>query len=76
LIVLFYTITQALPLLSFSFKAEESLYIFLLFIVDQVDNARAITIHEEKTTGIVVGNIDNGSKKVAKRKKSRETSKR
>jgi hypothetical protein len=74
LIVLFYTITQALPLLSFSFKAEESLYIFLLFIVDQIDNARAITIHEEKTTGIVVGNIDNGSSSNQKSRKKKKKS--
>ncbi|CAB4395736.1 unnamed protein product [Rhizophagus irregularis] len=77
LIVLFYTITQALPLLSFSFKAEESLYIFLLFIVDQIDNARIITIQEEKSsTGIVVGNTDNGSSSNQKsRKKKKKTEK-
>lgn len=77
MIVLFYTITQALPLLSFSFKAEESLYIFLLFIVDQIDNARIITIQEEKSsTGIVVGNTDNGSSSNQKsRKKKKKTEK-
>ncbi|GBB95820.1 hypothetical protein RclHR1_02620011 [Rhizophagus clarus] len=73
LIVLFYTITQALSLLSFSFKAEESLYIFLLFIVDQIDNARAITIREEKsTTGIVVGNVDNSSSSNQKSRKKKK----
>lgn len=76
MIVLFYTITQALPLLSFSFKAEESLYIFLLFIVDQIDNACTIKIQEEKTTGIVIGNADNGSSSNQKsRKKKKKTEK-
>ncbi|CAI2180050.1 19749_t:CDS:10 [Funneliformis geosporum] len=52
LIVLFYTIAQALPLLSFSFKAEESLYIFLLSIVNLIDNTRIIATHKKSKTEI------------------------
>ncbi|CAG8506561.1 12867_t:CDS:10 [Funneliformis caledonium] len=60
LIVLFYTIAQAFPLLSFSFKAEESLYIFLLSIVNQIDNTRTIATHDKKSkTEIDI--VDNGS---------------
>jgi hypothetical protein len=78
LIVLFYTVAQALPLLSFSFKAEESLYIFLLFIVDRIVNACTI-IHEEKKsiTETVVNNIDGESPNIKKKsKKKRKAEKR